>query len=75
MQWQLQVQQVDYAAHHDEYCWVYSLLKAGASQIEKHRDYGFEVDLAYRELPLAELRELIDRSFIFCPRPITSATC
>jgi predicted Fe-S protein YdhL (DUF1289 family) len=61
--WQLKVQQVGYTTHHDEYCWVYSLIKAGASQIEKPADYGFEVDLAFRQLPLAELRELIDREF------------
>ncbi|MCB1708704.1 MAG: DUF1289 domain-containing protein, partial [Halioglobus sp.] len=46
LQWQLQVQQLSYAAHHDEYCWVYSLIKAGASQIDCPADYGFEVDLA-----------------------------
>ena len=63
LQWQLQVQQVDYVAHHDEFCWVYSLIKAGASQIGVTGDYGFEVDQAYRQLPLAELRELIDREF------------
>jgi len=61
--WQLQVQQVSYVAHHDEYCWVYSLIKAGASQMENTADYGFEVDLAFRQLPLAALRELIDREF------------
>jgi hypothetical protein len=49
--------------HHDEYCWVFSLIKAGASQIDNSADYGFEVDLEYRELPLGELRELIDREF------------
>ncbi|MCP5123122.1 MAG: DUF1289 domain-containing protein [Pseudomonadales bacterium] len=63
LQWQLQVQQLSYAAHHDEYCWVYSLIKAGASQIDCPADYGFEVDLAFRGLPLAQLRELIDREF------------
>jgi predicted Fe-S protein YdhL (DUF1289 family) len=63
LQWQLQVQQLNYVAHHDEYCWVYSLIKAGASQIERTADYGFEVDIAFRQLPLAELRELIDREF------------
>ena len=26
-------------------------------------DYGFEVDLRYRDLPLTELRELIDQEF------------
>jgi predicted Fe-S protein YdhL (DUF1289 family) len=63
LQWQLQVQQVEYVAHHDEFCWVYSLIKAGASQIGVTGDYGFEVDRAYSQLPLAELRELIDREF------------
>jgi len=63
LQWQLQVQQVAYAAHHDEYCWLYSLIKAGASQIGVTADYGFEVDQAYRHLPLAALREMIDREF------------
>jgi len=63
LQWQLQVQQLAYPAHHDEYCWVYSLMKAGASQIEKTAEFGFEVDLAFRQLSLPALRELIDREF------------
>ena len=63
LQWQLQVQQLSYAPHHDEYCWVYSLIKAGASQIDCTEDYGFEVDLAFRHLSLARLRELIDSEF------------
>ena len=62
--WQLQVQQLTYAEHHDEFCWVYSLIKAGASQIDCTADYGFEVDLAFRQLPLADLRELIDSEFL-----------
>ena len=63
LQWQLDVQQVSYVRHHDEYCWVFSLIKAGASQIAKTADFGFELDLAYRAIPLAELREQIDREF------------
>ncbi len=63
LKWQLGVQQVRYVAHHDEYCWVFSLLKAGAGQIGNTREYGFEVDLRYRGLPLVELREQIDREF------------
>jgi predicted Fe-S protein YdhL (DUF1289 family) len=63
LQWQLQVQQISYTPHHDEYCWVFSLIKAGASQIVNTAEYGFEVDLAYRAAPLAELREQIDREF------------
>ena len=63
LQWQLRVQQVDYTEHHDEYCWVYSLLKAGSSQIERSADYGFEVDRRYADTPLTELREIIDQEF------------
>ncbi len=63
LKWQLDVQQVRYVPHHDEYCWVFSLLKAGAGQIEDSKDYGFEVDLRYRDLPLADLRDRIDAEF------------
>ncbi len=63
LQWQLQVQNVRYTARHDEYCWLFSLLKAGAGQIDQPRDFGFEVDIAFREVPLAELRDQIDAEF------------
>ena len=53
-----------YMEHHDEYCWVYSLLKAGAGQIDNSHEFGFEVDLRYREMPLGELREQIDAEFL-----------
>ena len=49
--------------YHDEYCWVFSLLKAGAGQIADTNDYGFDVDLRYRKIPLLELREEIDQEF------------
>ena len=64
LKWQLQVQNVRYVEHHDEYCWVFSLLKAGAGQIEDSRDFGFEVDLPFRQLSLAEVREQIDAEFL-----------
>jgi len=63
LKWQLEVQQVRHVAHHDEYCWIFSLLKAGAGQIVNTGDYGFEVDMAYRDRSLAALREEIDREF------------
>ena len=63
LRWQLDVQQIQFTAHHDEYCWTYSLIKAGASQIDRTADFGFEVDLAVRHLPLPELRALIDQEF------------
>ncbi|MFT7288963.1 MAG: putative Fe-S protein YdhL (DUF1289 family) [Halieaceae bacterium] len=58
--WQMQTQQVRHDVDHDPHCWVFALLKAGAGQIDEPRDYGFEVDLRYRELTLLELREQID---------------
>lgn len=63
LQWQLRVQQIPYAEHHDEYCWAYTLIRAGASQIGNTLDYGFEVDLRCRDMPLAELLQAIDREF------------
>lgn len=64
LKWQLQVQNIRHVGHHDEYCWVFSLLKAGAGQIANTRDFGFVVDLRYRELSLVELREQIDAEFL-----------
>ena len=63
LKWQLEVQQVRHVAHHDEYCWVFSLLKAGAGQIGNPAEYGFELDLRYRDVPLTDLREEIDQEF------------
>ena len=63
LKWQLQVQNVRFNERHDEYCWVFSLLKAGAGQITAPREYGFEVDLRYRDLPLPALKERIDQEY------------
>lgn len=61
--WQIQTQQVRYNPDHDAYCWVFSLLKAGARQIKRPEAFGFSVDLRYREMPLDALREEIDAEF------------
>lgn len=63
LKWQMDTQNVRFVAHHDEYCWVFSLLKAGAGQIANTKDYGFELDLRFRQMSLVELRELIDQEF------------
>lgn len=63
LQWQLQVQQLRYNPDHDEYCWAYTLLKAGAGQILKPMDYGLDIEPPFRDLPLPRLRELIDQEF------------
>lgn len=61
--WQLRVQQLRYPEEHDEYCWVYALLKAGGSQIQNPEEYGFAVDRRFRDMPLTGLREIIDQEF------------
>ena len=63
LQWQLSVQQIAFVSSHDEYCWVFTLLKAGASQIDDPQAYGIEIDIAYRQLALPALRDLIDQEF------------
>ncbi|AQA18719.1 DUF1289 domain-containing protein [Halioglobus japonicus] len=64
LKWQLEVQNVRFTEHHDEYCWLFSLLKAGAGQIETPQDFGFEVNLPWRETPLPVLRDQIDAEFL-----------
>ncbi len=59
--WQLDVQQIRHNREHDEYCSLFALLKAGASQINDTSQYGFSVHLAWREESLVALREQVDR--------------
>lgn len=61
--WQLQVQQIAHIPSHGDYCGVYSLLKAGAGQIEDPAAYGFEVNLDFRHMGLEKLRDTIDEQF------------
>lgn len=63
LQWQLDVQQIDYLAHKSPYTWVYELIRSGASQINDPADYGLMVDAQYRDTPLTELRKVIDQEF------------
>jgi hypothetical protein len=63
LEWQLRVQQIRYNEQHDEYCWVFTLIKAGGSQIENTRDFGFEVDMQFRDMTLQALWDLIDGEF------------
>ena len=63
LEMRLKAQQIRYSAHRSPPVWVFELLRAGASQIDDPRDYGFAVEPGYRTLPLAVLREQIDREF------------
>lgn len=61
--WQLETQQVRHNPDHDPHCWLFALLKAGAGQIDDCADFGFVVDLSYRQISLLELREQIDAEY------------
>lgn len=59
----LQSQQVRYSAHKSPQVWVFELLRAGASQIDEPRAFGFELEAGFRNLSLPVLREQIDSEF------------
>lgn len=63
LRWQLEVQQIRFNASHDEYCWLFSLLKAGARQITDTRQFGFVRQPDFAEDDLASIRDHIDRAF------------
>jgi uncharacterized protein len=59
----LEVQQINYPLNRDAYCWAYCLLKAGGNQIEDPSEYGLLIDAEYREVPLKQLRLVIDQEY------------
>jgi hypothetical protein len=60
---QLDAQQINYPLHKSPYIWAYELLRAGASQIDNLSHYGLQVNAAYLDYPLKQLRLLIDEEF------------
>lgn len=59
----LQAQQIRYSAHKSPPVWVFELLRAGASQIDDPRAFGFALEMGYRNVSLPVLREQIDSEF------------
>jgi len=60
---QLRHQQIRFNEEQNPYCWVFELLRAGASQIANPRDYGLEPTPQARGVSLVELRKCIDEDF------------
>ena len=52
LRWQLETQQVRFNPVHDQYCGLFALLKAGASQIVDPQAVGFSVQSPCRGVPL-----------------------
>lgn len=60
---QCQMQKVKINPEASPFCWVFDLLKAGASQIQALEHYGCRVSGEYTPLTMIELREDIDKDF------------
>lgn len=56
-------QQIRFNPDQNAYCWLFDLLKAGASQIDDLSEYGVAVQTAWRDVSLVELRQAIDRDY------------
>ncbi len=63
LEWQLQVQQIRYQRHKSPEIWAFALLRAGAGQIADPARFGLQIDAEFRDVPLIELRDMIDREF------------
>jgi len=60
---QLHHQQIRFDDSQSPYCWVFELLRAGASQINDLREYGLSPTPQARGMPLIEVRQRIDEDF------------
>ncbi|WP_444946535.1 DUF1289 domain-containing protein [Microbulbifer sp. VTAC004] len=60
---QLYHQQIRFDDSQSPYCWVFELLRAGASQIIDLREYGLSPTPQARGVPLVEVRQRIDEDF------------
>ena len=56
-------QQLSFREEQDPYCWVFDLLKAGASQIQDLSIYGLEYQREWEGVPLQQIKVEIDQDF------------
>lgn len=63
LEWQLQAQQIAYKPYKPPEVWAFALLRAGAQQIDQPTEFGLRLDAQYRDVPLIEVRDMIDREF------------
>jgi len=60
---QIQHQQIRFNRDQDPHCWVFQLLRAGASQIPDPALFGLRVKPEWQGTPLTEVRDQIDRDY------------
>lgn len=56
-------QQIQFNPDQNPYCWVFDLLKAGASQIQDLSVYGLDFTFEWRDVALVEIKQAIDRDY------------
>ncbi|MCO1336031.1 DUF1289 domain-containing protein [Microbulbifer sp. OS29] len=60
---QLHHQQIRFDETQNPYCWIFELLRAGASQIVNVKAFGLRPTVLARGVPLVEIRRRIDEDF------------
>jgi len=60
---QLENRQIRFVMDQSEYCWAYQLIARGARLINRIEAYGVVLLPEFREWPLPQLRDAIDREF------------
>ncbi|GAB3106483.1 DUF1289 domain-containing protein [Aestuariicella hydrocarbonica] len=56
-------QQIQFNSDQDAYCWVFSLLKAGASQIHDLQVYGLAYQPQWQGVSLVDIKAAIDQDY------------
>lgn len=60
---QVKHQQIQFKPEQNAYCWVFDLLRAGASQIQDLSVFGLRLQPAWVNTPLTIIRDNIDKDF------------
>jgi hypothetical protein len=60
---QLEARQIRFSREQSPYCWAYLLIARGARLIRQLDAYGVATLPEFRDWPLTELRDAIDREF------------
>ncbi len=60
---QIKHQQIQFKQEQNPYCWVFDLLRAGASQIQDLSAYGLALQPAWQGTSLGVIRENIDKDY------------
>lgn len=60
---QLEQRQIRFVAEQSPYCWAYQLIARGSRMINQLEAYGLALLPEFRDWPLPELRDAIDKEF------------